>query len=889
MICPVCGEANSDGKPTCASCRADLTPPEKANLPAPAGKDTLEIVNLWLGILGILLAPFVFAVIMGLWMPKHINFGFYLGSLLVAQPVSCITAIVAGGFSKTLKEKRRASRGILLAGYGTFFAILGLIAFPVSAYIGPGFIRCRWEGQFMACKHNVMNLGTALEMYATDNGGQYPPSLKYLAPDYLWQIPTCPSAGKDTYSSSYLVGQNFDAYTFYCSGANHTDVQGVGPNFPEYSSLSGLLEKQAPRPISIHAILISAILAGAVLLAVLMILRGQARRRRADRIYSDTLARVERRQQEMQGNNGYEVLSFLFEKDTPPEVLAPYQALESYLMGYPQNTATVLAGHPEAARKDIATFIQVLPVLEEAFLKKQYFAPPFRSLSDICDNPHHGFERTLDSLTGSIYVLGVDQARSGRFLEAANYFLMNLTLGAKLGKLGPSDFRNLGLSILYRGLHALLDLAATRELDPSACRKILARLEALPLDPGDLAQVVDEECANLLKNLGWTSRPDPPREERPPGHQDMSGLTSWLRQAGMRRARGTVAAWHLLHRPYFIALKPPQRPAFSPLEKKLRLRWKCFKINFDSFIRGMLPDPMPTGLLMLWSLGSAPPAIKSGLDSRFESDLIHTRLIWTMLSALQIMLSLRLYRIEKGNYPPDLAQLVPDYLPALPRNYLTDEGGFRYHPEGQGYTLWTPAPGYTLRSQATYYREMRLLERVSFMPLEIYATSPAGIDFIEREFSVGSETQLPSPERIRVLFLCTGNSCRSQMAEGWTRHLKGQLIEAYSAGIEKHGLDPLAIKVMAEAKVDIRLQYSKLVGELPTQEFDYVVTMCDQARETCPYFPGRAKIVHVGFDDPPRLAQGATRKAALAHYRRVRDEIRAFVETLPAALTRPDS
>lgn len=140
--------------------------------------------------------------------------------------------------------------------------------------------------------------------------------------------------------------------------------------------------------------------------------------------------------------------------------------------------------------------------------------------------------------------------------------------------------------------------------------------------------------------------------------------------------------------------------------------------------------------------------------------------------------------------------------------------------------------------------------------------------------------------RLKLLFLCTGNSCRSQMAEGWTRHLKAKQIEAYSAGIEKHGLNPLAVRVMAESGVDIGRHTSKTIDELPTQEFDYVITLCGHANETCPVFFGSVKRVHVGFDDPPALAKDArSEEQALAQYRRVRDEIRAFIEKLPGALT----
>ena len=139
--------------------------------------------------------------------------------------------------------------------------------------------------------------------------------------------------------------------------------------------------------------------------------------------------------------------------------------------------------------------------------------------------------------------------------------------------------------------------------------------------------------------------------------------------------------------------------------------------------------------------------------------------------------------------------------------------------------------------------------------------------------------------KLNILFLCTGNSCRSQMAEGWARALKGDVVEAYSAGIETHGLNPNAVKVMAEAGVDISGHRSKNVDTLLNVPFDYVVTVCGHANENCPFFPGSAKVVHVGFDDPPALARQAEgEEAKLECYRRVRDEIRTFVETLPENL-----
>lgn len=123
------------------------------------------------------------------------------------------------------------------------------------------------------------------------------------------------------------------------------------------------------------------------------------------------------------------------------------------------------------------------------------------------------------------------------------------------------------------------------------------------------------------------------------------------------------------------------------------------------------------------------------------------------------------------------------------------------------------------------------------------------------------------------------------MAEGWTRHLKGDRIEPWSAGIAPKGMDPLAVRVMAEVGVDISNHRSKHLKELMDTEFDYVITVCDSANESCPFFPGKTKRIHKGFDDPPKLARSAgSEEEALDSYRRVRDEIRAYVDGMPMNL-----
>ncbi len=135
--------------------------------------------------------------------------------------------------------------------------------------------------------------------------------------------------------------------------------------------------------------------------------------------------------------------------------------------------------------------------------------------------------------------------------------------------------------------------------------------------------------------------------------------------------------------------------------------------------------------------------------------------------------------------------------------------------------------------------------------------------------------------KINVLFLCTGNSCRSQMAEGFARFYYGDKINFYSAGTEKHGLNPRAVKVMKESGVDISTHFSKTLDDLDGVIFNFVYTVCGHANENCPYFPEQAKIIHVGFDDPPKLAKGLTdEEAILSHYRRVRDDIKKFIENL---------
>jgi arsenate reductase (thioredoxin) len=142
-------------------------------------------------------------------------------------------------------------------------------------------------------------------------------------------------------------------------------------------------------------------------------------------------------------------------------------------------------------------------------------------------------------------------------------------------------------------------------------------------------------------------------------------------------------------------------------------------------------------------------------------------------------------------------------------------------------------------------------------------------------------------DKLKILFLCMGNSCRSQMAEGWANHLKADSIEARSAGITPSGLDPRAVTVMAEKGVDISRHRSKHVHEFKDERFDWVITVCNSANEACPVFPGKVNRFHIDFDDPPELSKTAhTEDEALSHYRRVCDEIRQFVEKLPGILTR---
>ncbi|MBU3679136.1 MAG: arsenate reductase ArsC [Candidatus Kapabacteria bacterium] len=139
---------------------------------------------------------------------------------------------------------------------------------------------------------------------------------------------------------------------------------------------------------------------------------------------------------------------------------------------------------------------------------------------------------------------------------------------------------------------------------------------------------------------------------------------------------------------------------------------------------------------------------------------------------------------------------------------------------------------------------------------------------------------------MNILFLCTGNSCRSQMAEAWARTLLPGHVHCFSAGVEVHGLNPFAIQVLMEAGIDTSPQRSKLVDELPVVSWDLVVTVCDSAQERCPILPGTFRRIHQSFDDPPRLSKGLSDEEALVVYRRVRDEIRQFVQSLDLSIER---
>jgi len=123
------------------------------------------------------------------------------------------------------------------------------------------------------------------------------------------------------------------------------------------------------------------------------------------------------------------------------------------------------------------------------------------------------------------------------------------------------------------------------------------------------------------------------------------------------------------------------------------------------------------------------------------------------------------------------------------------------------------------------------------------------------------------------------------MAEAWTNTFKGDQFKAFSAGVEPKKIDMRAVRAMAESGIDISAQKPKDIDSLGDMEFDYVVTLCDNARESCPFFPARIRLLHRGFDDPPVLASGITDdEMAMEQYRRVRDEIRSFVEKMPEVL-----
>jgi arsenate reductase len=137
-------------------------------------------------------------------------------------------------------------------------------------------------------------------------------------------------------------------------------------------------------------------------------------------------------------------------------------------------------------------------------------------------------------------------------------------------------------------------------------------------------------------------------------------------------------------------------------------------------------------------------------------------------------------------------------------------------------------------------------------------------------------------DKINILFLCTGNSCRSQIAEGWAKHLKSDVMDVYSAGIAPGTLNQMAVKVMAEAGIDISAQKPKHVNELKNIDFDYVVTICDNARENCPIFPHKTKLFHKTFEDPTFMV--GTEQQIKAAFVKLRDQMKKFIEKMPGIL-----
>ncbi len=132
----------------------------------------------------------------------------------------------------------------------------------------------------------------------------------------------------------------------------------------------------------------------------------------------------------------------------------------------------------------------------------------------------------------------------------------------------------------------------------------------------------------------------------------------------------------------------------------------------------------------------------------------------------------------------------------------------------------------------------------------------------------------------KILVLCTGNSCRSQMAEGYLRHFAGSDAEVYSAGIEAHGVNPRAVATMREDGIDISGHTSNRVDEYAGVAFDYVLTVCDNARERCPYFPARVQLLHHNFPDPAKAT--GTEAEIAAQFRRVRDQIKDYARDFVA-------
>jgi len=379
---------------------------------------------------------------------------------------------------------------------------------------------------------------------------------------------------------------------------------------------------------------------------------------RADAIREAAIARMVEREKQAAGDNGFDDLSNILKHDSRPEDCAPYNALKDYWHQDLEEVSRRLRENPQKTRQNVEKFLAVLPRLERAFVERRYFIIPVQPDLGL-QTPAPNYVQLRNAVI-SLVVLGRYCELQGRPREAARYYLDGISVGSKLSRQGPLITAMIAVSLMHLGTEPFIHMMAKQHPDEKTCRELLARMRNLPISPNGFVEVMDEEYALVLQTFDLmlsgkvTGRG---------GNFPVNSLPT-LPAFMVRREIIQYQNWYLAWRPYFEQLKDPAQDGLTVEKETRRFRRQlCF------FATVLIPN--------------------------ISRAMAQYRFALTRLSALEVMLALEIFRADRGGkYPADLTQLVPQYLPRLPADYMNSQRTFFYQCRGDEYTLVSRSPDY---------------------------------------------------------------------------------------------------------------------------------------------------------------------------------------------------